>query len=95
MSGPTADHKEIQGWATRHNAHPAQKKPLTFDSEPALLHFVFGKDLETEEIRSITWDSFFAQFDLMGLQLVFDETPDFELLQIEKPSIFRKTTAGL
>ena len=95
LSRPTADHDEIEAWASRHNAHPAQKKPLIFDSEPAILHFTFGENLETEDIRSISWESFFAQFDLMGLTLVFDESPRFELLQLEKASLYRKTEHGL
>lgn len=95
MFGPTADHEEIRTWALRHNAHPAQKRAFKFDSEPALLHFIFGKDVESEEIHRIAWDAFFAQFDLMHLKLVFDESPQFELLQEESSSIYRKSAQGL
>ena len=95
MKGPTSDHREILEWSRRHDAHPAQKKPLIFDSEPAILHFYFGKDLESEEILTISWNAFFAPFTLMGLSLAFDETPDFEILQIEEASLYRKTAEGL
>ena len=91
MFGPTSNHDEIRRWAERHNACPAQIKPFTFDSEPAILRFMFGDTAtSTEPFHLISWDAFFMQFTLMGLSMVYDESPTFELLQTEKVSIYRR-----
>lgn len=61
-----------------------------FDSEPARLHFVFGKTaVSPKELKSISWEQFFAVFDLLGLALVYDESPRFEFLQVEERSVYR------
>ena len=87
MFGPTSDHGEILAWATRNGAVPAERIPLVFDGEPAVLHFLFGKSRSgVEGIRPIQWDAFFAQFDLLGLLIVFDDSPTFQILQDEKAS---------
>ena len=60
-----------------------------FDSEPARLHFVFGKAaVDEKDLKAISWEHFFAVFDLLGLALVYDETPRFEFLQVEKRSAY-------
>lgn len=39
------------------------------------------------EIYPISWESFFAQFDLMGLSVAFDEkTARFDIVRVEKGS---------
>lgn len=82
--GPTADHREIRRWAERHDAVPAEIRLYKFDSQPSVLHFLFGPAKGgTAELRPISWEDFFARFDLMGLAMVFDETPFFEILQVE------------
>ena len=82
---PTRDHEQIRRWAARHNAVPAEIKPFLFDGQPAVLHFLIGKGNKgTAEIRPITWEMFFAQFDLLGLALAYDDnTPRFDLVRIE------------
>jgi hypothetical protein len=91
MRGPITDHEEIRRWAESRKAFPAEVFPRLFDSEPAVLRFVFGKPLVDEEngIRVITWENFFALFDLMGLSLVYDSDHQYELLQIEAKSPYR------
>ena len=82
MRGPTCDHGEILAWAQRHLALPAEIVPRKFDSEPSILHFLFGNERGgTDEIRPISWEDFFARFDLMGLKFVYDDSPYFEILQ--------------
>ncbi len=82
---PTRDHKEIRRWAAKHDAMPAESTPITFDSEPTMLHFLMGAAKEgTPELHPISWESFFAKFDLLGLALAYDEgTPRFDLVRIE------------
>lgn len=85
---PTRDHEEIRRWATRNDASPAEIKPILFDSEPSILYFLFGEAKSgTPEIVPISWQDFFARFDLMNLSIVLDErTPQFEIVREEKSS---------
>ena len=85
---PTRDHGQILAWAKKHNAVPAEIKPEKFDGEPAILYFLMGElKSGTPEIRPISWDHFFAQFDLLGLALAWkDDLPVFELVKIEDAS---------
>ena len=85
---PTRDHKVIRQWASRHDAVPAEIKPFKFDSEPAILTFLLGGAKSgTPELRPISWEGFFAQFDLLGLAFAFDErSPQFTLVHVEKSS---------
>lgn len=82
---PTQDHDEIRKWAARHHAVPVQMKPLKFDGEPALLHFLIGKTAKgTPELELIAWESFFAQFDLLRLALAYDDrSSQFDLVRLE------------
>ena len=90
MGGPTTDHQEIQSWAQAHNALPAEVLPRKFDGEPAILRFVFKHlPVQAEMFEQITWENFFALFDLMGLSLVYDGGSSYELLQIEAKSVYR------
>ena len=93
MFGPTSDHGEIVAWATKHHAVPAEVTPRIFDSEPAILHFLFGNAGKgLPEIKPISWESFFAQFDLMQLTMIFDDSPTFQILQDERISLYRPST---
>ncbi len=91
MRGPTCDPTEIRQWAEHHGAVPAQASTRAFDSEPAILRFLFGKarTTGTVDIRPIGWDAFLAQFALMNLVLVYDESPNYEILQTDTPSLYR------
>ena len=91
MRGPTCDHDEIFLWAQRHSAVPAEVVPRKFDGEPSLLYFLFGRERAgTPEIRPISWEDFFARFDLMELLIVYDDSPYFELLQPHHVSFARR-----
>lgn len=64
--------------------------PHVLDGQPAILRFVFGGvPKDQTELRPISWESFFAQFDLMGLALAFDDNRQYELVQIEERSAYR------
>ena len=85
---PTRDHDLIRQWAKRHNATPAEVKRLKFDGEPAILTFVVDNpEAGRPDIYPISWDSFFAQFDLLKLSMAFDEaTPRFDIVRVEPRS---------
>ena len=86
---PTRDHQAIRQWAARTGAVPAEVKPRKFDGEPSILYFLFGSAAKngTPEIRPISWEDFFARFDLLDLSMVYDQTSSqFEIVRLEKSS---------
>jgi hypothetical protein len=90
MRGPTTDHEEIRRWAANHHAVPVEVAIQSYDGRPARLRFTYGKPSAAQnDLRPISWDSFFAVFDLLGLALVYNDTPRYELLQIEHKSTRR------
>ena len=88
---PTSDHAKILAWADRHFATPAEVRTRVFDSQPSVLRFLFN-DLRngTPDLRPISWDDFFARFDLLKLSLLLDEAPGFEFIEVERPNIYRQ-----
>ncbi len=88
---PTQDHTLIQQWAVRHNAAPAEINRLKHDGEPAILTFVIGNPHAAEpDIYPISWESFFAQFDLLKLSMAFDEqTSSFDIVRVKRSSASR------
>ena len=85
---PTREHWRIEKWAHDQGALPAQIKPLKFDGEPAVLTFIFGKADETLPlVQPISWETFFALFDLLELSMAFDdESADFCLVKVRSRS---------
>ena len=89
---PTQDHNSIRTWARNHNATPAEVSPYLFDSEPAILRFVFGEfPKDQPEVREISWESFFVQFDLLGLSMAWNADHQYELIYVQKKD---ETTAS-
>ncbi len=85
--GPTTDHKEIRRWAALNNAVPVRISTLVFDGEPAKVGFRFLNGSRGEpEFTPITWESFFALFDVLELSFVYDEASpaSYELLQSDQ-----------
>ncbi len=86
---PTADHDKILDWAKRHHAIPAEVRTLKFDSQPSVLRFLFNELRSgTPDLRPITWEDFFARFDLLNLSVLLDEAPGFEFVEVEQPHPF-------
>ena len=83
---PTRDHGEILDWAQKHGATPAQILPLKFDGRAAILYFILeGAAPEAKELHPISWDSFFAQFDLLNLSFAYDNhSSQFHIVRVEK-----------
>ena len=86
MFGPTVDRAEIRQWAVVNGALPVEVTMLAHDGAPSKIGFVFpGGGTRQPEFKPISWENFFALFDLMGLSSVYDEARPaaYELLQIE------------
>lgn len=85
---PTREHWRIQKWAHDQGAVPAQLHRRVFDGEPAILTFVFGVPPGcVPEILEISWEMFFAQFDLLELSMAFDDrSSQFSIVKVNKPS---------
>lgn len=82
---PTRDHDVIRRWADDHDAMPAQIHPRKFDGEPAVLHFLMRGTGAMEGIEPVSWETFFALFDLMELAFAYDKrSPQFNLVKIDK-----------
>lgn len=86
MRGPTTDHASIREWARAHQATPAELEEHIFDGAPVRLRFVFGEfdELAKKEVHPISWDQFFAMFELLGLALAFDGGQQYEILELQK-----------
>jgi len=82
----TRDHFEIRSWAAHHDGVPAEIMGMSFDGAPNILHFLFGNERSgSVEIQPISWDDFFAQFDVLGLSVMVDDnSSQFEIVQVEK-----------
>ena len=89
---PTSDHARILDWAQRHQAIPAEVRTRVFDSQPSVLRCLFN-DLRsgTPDLRPISWEDFFARFDLLKLSVLLDEAPAFEFVEIESPNNYCPT----
>lgn len=85
---PTQDHWQIRHWAQAQGALPARVHRRSFDGEPSILTFVFGVVPEAApEILLISWEMFFAQFDLLKLSIAFDDAShQFAIVKVASPS---------
>lgn len=79
----TREHWRIQKWAHENSATPAQIKAQRYDSEPAPLTFLFGAvDVTETDVFPITWEVFFAYFDLLQLFMTWEaDAPWFGILK--------------
>ena len=85
---PTRDHKQIRAWAARHGAVPAEADRMVHDGQPTILHFLFGDAAitGTPDLKPISWEQFFAHFDVLDLSMAWhDDTGFFEIVRVEKP----------
>jgi hypothetical protein len=84
LAGPTTDHGVIRSWANRHRVVPTELLPCSVDHEPTLLQLLNAEAVRTrKDVRMISWEEFFARFDVLGLGFVYDDEKDGynELLQ--------------
>lgn len=66
----TYDHEEIRNWIEARNGKPAIGK-----DEQHLLRLRFS-DSPNNDLRSISWGSFFARFEEENLAMVYQEMGD-------------------
>ena len=84
ITGPTVDHGEIRVWAEHHKMLPTEILPNVVDHEPPVLQLLPAKTVQSRpDVRVISWEEFFARFDLLGLAFIYDNenTGYNELLQ--------------
>ncbi len=90
--GPTTNHTEIRCWAEARKAVPTETLPAKVDSEPAELRILMAAQAaDYENVRVLSLEEFFAEFNLLGLTFVYDadSTGYNEILQIEEKSPYR------
>jgi len=82
---PTRDHTKIRFWAAQHNGVPAEITGMKFDGVPNILHFLFGDERAGSlKIQPISWEDFFAHFDVLGLSVALDaNSSQFQIVQVK------------
>ena len=75
LSKTTQDHEEIQQWAERRGAKPAEVDGTEGKGGAGLLRIMFPKAPHHNDsaLKEISWDEFFEKFDASGLALVYQE----------------------
>ena len=75
LSKTTQDHEEIQQWAEKHGAVPAEVESTEKKGEPGILRFMFPKAKNHNDgaLKELEWDEFFEKFDESGLELLYQE----------------------
>ena len=75
LSKTTQDHDEIQAWAERRGAIPAEVASTEGKGGPGILRIMFPKAPHANDssLKEISWDDFFEKFDESGLALVYQE----------------------
>ena len=98
ISGPTTDHAEIRQWAEGKHAVPTEILPEHLNLEPTQLRIMLPQlAAERKDTRVLTWEAFFAKFDLLGLTFVYDNDSSGynELLQIDAKNPYRSSSQNL
>jgi hypothetical protein len=70
----TSDHKFIQLWAEQRNGRPAVINETTNDNVTGVLRIKFPDD--TSNLKVITWEEFFKEFDENGMMFLFSDSPE-------------------
>jgi hypothetical protein len=90
----TVDHKEIKRWAQMHGAVPAQFIPMHHDGEPAQLQFLFPNNRRNDTgLKPISWEDFFASFDVMELALMYELHEDASGSTRQNQIVHRRASA--
>jgi hypothetical protein len=67
----TTHHEVIKQWAEERNATPATVPGTEHDDHLGVLRFDFGGD--SDQLRHVSWDEWFATFDERRLNFVYQE----------------------
>lgn len=75
LSKTTQDHDEIQQWAEKRGAIPAEVKGTDAKNQTGILRFCFpgAPHHNDASLREISWDEFFEKFDQNGLELIYQD----------------------
>lgn len=69
----TSSHDVIQQWAEARNAKPATIAGTEREGRAGVLTFNFPGYRESDRIQEISWDDWFATFDIRGLNFIYQE----------------------
>jgi hypothetical protein len=74
-SKTTRNHDEIRKWAESRGAVPCEVAGTERKGQPGILRFEFpqARNRNDENLREISWDSFFRKFDENNLELLYQE----------------------
>ena len=87
LSRPTCDHASIFTWAEQHEAVPAEVVADGSDASAPTLCFLFYRGpYNPDRLRPISWETFFAVFDLFDLSFIYEEDPKSSLRFLLAPS---------
>ena len=76
LSRPTCDHDIVVAWAQHHQAVPAEVATNGPYAIGPTLSFLFSRvSQHPSHLRPISWEAFFAVFDLFDLAFAFEKDP--------------------
>lgn len=76
LSRPTCDHASVLFWAEQHKAVPVEVLAEGPSASTPTLSFVFHSGPERpDHLRPISWETFFAVFDMFDLSLIYEKDP--------------------
>ena len=76
LSKSTSDHTDIFFWADYHQAIPAEILSEGSTGREPVLSFLFHRpSVCAERVRPISWEEFFAVFDLYEFSFIYEEQP--------------------
>lgn len=86
----TTDHAIIRSWVDRHDGYPAHLRRSEGGGDEGLLRVGFADaNFEREgDLKELSWEEFFAEFDEKDLVFVYPETDPRE--QDYPPSLLRE-----
>lgn len=78
----TTDHKEIQQFAENRDMRPAAVKTDAADGGQHLIRLMQPSSAQSENdnLKEISWDDWFKDFDQNKLALIYDEDSNFNKL---------------
>ncbi len=75
LSKTTRDHDEIQQWAEKRGAKPAEVASTEQGGKAGIIRLEFpgAPHANDSALKEISWDEWFEKFDASGLELVYQE----------------------
>src|SRR5437879_5382157 len=75
----TTDHEEIRRWAEKQGGKPAAVKRTHRRGDVGIIRIMFpdAEQSEHDQLKEISWDEFFREFEEAKLALVYDPNGRF------------------